>query len=348
MKVAIVILNYNGRHHLEDFLPSVLAHCPAYAEVIVADNASTDDSVAWLATHHPELRVIALPQNFGFAGGYNRALEQVNAPFYALVNSDLEVTEDWLDPLIDQLENDPTIAAAQPKIRDFNQRDHFEYAGASGGFIDRNGYPFCRGRIFGHCERDIGQHDDVREVFWATGACMLVRAEAFHQVEGFDDHLFAHMEEIDLCWRMKNQGWTVFCVPTSTVYHLGGGTLATYHPRKTFLNFRNNLSVMIKNDYADWFWLRLLKRMVLDGAAALYLFFERGPRHSLALLQAHFSLYGRMRSHLRGRKLWKARANHINLTGKYTGNIVFDFYLNKKRVFSALQNAYFVRKPRRF
>ncbi|MFT5972942.1 MAG: GT2 family glycosyltransferase, partial [Cryomorphaceae bacterium] len=206
MKTAIVILNYNGEAHLRRFLPSVVEHNPKDVDVIVADNGSTDDSITFLQSEFPDVRLIQLPQNYGFAGGYNEALKQVTADIYVLLNSDVEVTQGWLEPLLAEMESRPAVTACQPKIRAIENRKHFEYAGASGGFLDKNGYPFCRGRLFDHTERDIGQHDDQREIFWASGACLLIRSSSFHEVDGFDSTLFAHMEEIDLCWRLKNQG----------------------------------------------------------------------------------------------------------------------------------------------
>ncbi len=347
MKAAIVILNYNGEKHLRNFLPSAVKYCPDWAEVIVADNASTDGSVAMLSTEFPEVRRIILDQNYGFAGGYNKALAQVEATYFALVNNDLEVTEGWLDVLVKTLDNDEEIAAIQPKIKDYNKRQYFDYAGASGGFIDLHGYPFCRGRIFDHCERDIGQHNDPREVFWATGACMVIRSASFREIGGFDGALFAHMEEIDLCWRLKNRGRRIYCNPAAVVYHVGGGTLNKQHPRKTYLNFRNNLIVVIKNDYRNRFWGKLLKRMLLDAVAAFRFLFLHGPHHFLAVLRAHLYLHTHFRQLLRQRKSLRAAAGYINRTGLFKGNIVKEFFLRKKRVFGSLESARFVRTNRR-
>jgi GT2 family glycosyltransferase len=264
MRTAIVILNWNGRPWLERFLPTVITRS-AGAEVIVADNASTDDSVSWLERNHGTVRVIHLTTNLGFAGGYNAALEQVKADRYMLLNSDVEVMPDWLDTLNVYLDAHPRMAACQPKVLSQRHPERFEHAGAAGGFIDRNGYPFCRGRIFEITEEDHGQYDDEREVFWATGACLLIRAEAFHAAGGFDAALFAHMEEIDLCWRLRRMGWTIGYTSKAVVHHVGGGSLDYRSPRKTYLNFRNSLIVLTKNLHNGWFWWWLFRRLVLDG-----------------------------------------------------------------------------------
>nr|MBP8033086.1 glycosyltransferase family 2 protein [Bacteroidia bacterium] len=245
-KVAVVILNWNGKPFLEKFLPTVLQYSSG-AQIIVADNQSSDDSVAFLKTQFPQVSVILNPSNDGFATGYNLALKQVKAEYYVLLNSDVEVTENWLQPIIKLMDENLKVAACQPKILDYNHPSKFEYAGAAGGFIDKYGYPFCRGRIFNVLEEDKAQYDTAKEVFWATGACMFVRAEAFWKVGGFDDDYFAHMEEIDVCWRMKNIGYQIYVEPSSKVYHVGGGTLNKLSPRKTFLNFRNNLTTLTKN-----------------------------------------------------------------------------------------------------
>ena len=246
-KVAVVILNWNGRHIIEKFLPSVVTNTAGEAEVIVADNGSTDDSLAFLAEHYPTLRTIALDKNYGFAGGYNRALAQVEADYYVLLNDDVECTPNWGSPVIEMMEADSEIAVAQPKLLMYDQKDTFEYAGGAGGFIDRFGYPFCRGRMFNTLEQDHGQYDDARQVFWATGAAMFVRSNVWHQLGGLDDDFFAHMEEIDFCWRAKNAGHKIAYCPRSVLYHVGGGTLPKSSPMKTMLNFRNNLSMLYKN-----------------------------------------------------------------------------------------------------
>ncbi|MCZ4409599.1 glycosyltransferase family 2 protein [Cryomorphaceae bacterium 1068] len=346
MKTAIVILNYNGEAHLRRFLPSVVEHNPKDVEIVVADNASTDGSADFLRSEYPTIQLIQLPTNYGFAGGYNEALKQVSADIYVLLNSDVEVTSGWLHPLLTEMKDRPEVTACQPKIRAVENRKYFEYAGASGGFLDKNGYPFCRGRIFDNTERDIGQHDDEREVFWASGACILIRSESFHEAEGFDETLFAHMEEIDLCWRLKNQGHRIYCFPQSTVYHLGGGTLSSTNPRKTYLNFRNNLSIIVKNDYKGSLFQKLLKRMIFDGAAAGYMLITSGPKHSFAVLRAHSFFYSNLSRLLKERKYWREKSHDINRTGLYKGSIVQDYFKDKKKVFGSLATNLFVRQNR--
>ena len=244
-KVAIVILNWNGRKMMEQYLPSVIAHSQG-ATIYVADNASTDDSLEWLHIYNNKVKTILLDQNYGFADGYNRALKQVEAEYYVLLNSDVEVTPHWLEPLIDYMDTHSDVAACQPKLLSFVDKTKFEYAGAAGGFIDRFGYPFCRGRLFDTIEADNGQYDQVTPVLWATGACFLIRSKDFWDVRGLDSRFFAHNEEIDLCWRLRIMGRKIVCLPDSVVYHLGGGTLPKGNPRKTFLNFRNNLTMLYK------------------------------------------------------------------------------------------------------
>ena len=245
MKLSVVILNWNGRKHLERFLPSVVEHTSGDAEVVVADNGSSDDSLVWLRMRYPEVRTIVLDRNYGFAGGYNRALQQIDSDYVLLLNSDVEVTAGWWQPLVEVLDNDASVAAVAPKLRSVERRDEFEYAGAAGGFIDYLGYPFCRGRILSTVERDEGQYDDCREIFWASGAAMCCRREVFTKLGGFDEDFFAHMEEIDLQWRMQLAGWRIMVEPRSVVYHLGGGTLPA-SARKIYLNHRNNLAMLFK------------------------------------------------------------------------------------------------------
>ncbi len=338
-----MILNYNGVSHLRQFLPSVVAYTPDWAEIIVADNGSTDCSLAAIESEFPSIRAIALGHNYGFAGGYNLALRQINAGYYIILNSDVEITEGCFTKLIERMDSMPEVSAAQPKIRDYKRRDHFEYAGAAGGFIDKHGYPFCRGRIFNFCERDIAQHDDMREVFWASGACLVVRSKVFHEIGGFDESLFAHMEEIDLCWRLKNQGHRIFCFPEARVYHLGGGTLSAGRPRKTFLNFRNNLIIVLKNDLRKRLFWRLLKRISLDGLGAVYLLFTKGPLHFLAVMRAHFAFYFMFPKVRKERRRLKAKAKDRNRTGVYRHAIFQSYFLDGKKVFGALESRFFVR-----
>jgi len=308
VKTAVVILNWNGRNFLENFLPSVLSNTsPDEAEIWVADNGSQDDSIAFLSRNYPRVKCLLLDRNYGFAGGYNRALRQIHAQYYLLLNSDIEVTPGWLGPLVQVLDERKEVAAVMPKIKSYYQRHCFEYAGAAGGFIDRFGYPFCRGRIFYTVEEDRGQYDDECSVFWATGACMLIRSEAFHKAGGFDDMFFAHMEEIDLCWRLKNMGLLIRYTPRSVVYHVGGGTLNKDNPKKTYLNYRNNLYMLYKNLPRRHFFSKMLCRMMLDGISAIkHLLLFQG-RYCMAILRAHGSFY------LRLSELWRYRKNNASL-----------------------------------
>lgn len=283
--LAIVILNFNGARFLSQFLPSVVEHSKDY-RIVVADNASTDHSLLVLEEQFPEVEVIRLEQNWGFAGGYNKALEQIDTTYYLLLNSDVAVTTGWLAPLLHLLEHNENVAACQPKIRAYHQPAYFEYAGAAGGFLDWLAYPFCRGRIFETLEKDTGQYDIARPVFWATGACMLVRAKVFWEMGGFDEEFFAHMEEIDLCWRMNSSGYEVWACPQSVVYHVGGGTLSKENPRKTYLNFRNGLWMLIKNTQNKLF-IKLPIRVFLDWLAALQ-FLSKGQRNNAkAVVKSH-------------------------------------------------------------
>lgn len=269
MRVAIVILNWNGRTMLEKYLPSVVRFSQEEAEVIIADNASTDDSLEWLEQNFPHIRTIVLDKNYGFAGGYNMALKQVESEYYILLNSDVEVTHHWLSPLIEQMDAHKEIAACQPKLLAMHNKGVFEYAGAAGGFLDKYGYPYCRGRIFDTIEQDLGQYDSNLEIFWATGACLMIRSKDYWAVGGLDERFFAHNEEIDLCWRLQLDGRKIYCIPSSEVYHVGGGTLPKSNPRKTFLNFRNNLTMLWKNLPDNELRLIMRRRWFLDYLAAL-------------------------------------------------------------------------------
>lgn len=269
MKCSIIILNWNGVNHLRTYLPSVVAHSAVKGcEVIVADNGSTDSSLAILAEEFPSVKTIVLDKNYGFAEGYNRAIEQVNSDYVVLLNSDVEVTDGWLDPLLDYMDTHAEVAAVQPKIRSWRNKAFFEHAGAAGGFMNRLGYPYCRGRVLWRVEEDKGQYDTVTDVDWTSGACMLVRTKVYKDCGGLDAAFFAHMEEIDLCWRMRNAGWRLVCIPQSVVYHLGGGSLAYESPRKTYLNHRNNLLMIYKNKQHPYGVLFI--RFFLDYAAALF------------------------------------------------------------------------------
>ena len=341
-RAAIVILNYNGRAYLERFLPSVLASTYPNCEVIIADNGSTDDSLAFLAENYPELRHIDLRLNHGFAEGYNQALRQVEAPYYILLNSDIEVTPDWIEPIIELMERDPTVGACQPKILSYHQRERFEYAGASGGWLDAFGYPFCRGRIFDVMERDTGQYDDLQEVFWASGAAFFVRGKLFHALGGFDPDYFAHSEEIDLCWRIKRAGYKVMARPRSVVYHVGGGTLSYDTPRKVHLNFRNSLYTLLKNETsARLLWLLPL-RLLLDNLAALLFLTQGKLKHIQSIARAHWVFvahFQAMRHKRRQAKEWIEKASigpGREQAGRYRGSIVWQYFALRRRHFKNL------------
>jgi GT2 family glycosyltransferase len=291
IKTAVVILNWNGKDWLEKFLPTVIKHSND-AEIVIADNRSTDDSLSFLEENFPLITIVENKENLGFASGYNKALNQIHSEYYVLLNSDVEVSENWLSPIVNLLDKDKTIAACQPKLLDFNKRNKFEYAGASGGFIDNLGYPFCRGRIFDSLEEDSGQYNDAREVFWATGACLFVRADTFWEVGGFDADFFAHQEEIDLCWRLKNKGYKIMVEPKSEVFHVGGGTLDAASAFKTHLNFRNNLAMLFKNLALPSLLIVIPIRLLLDAVAAIsFLKQKKGIAHLFAIVKAHFSFY---------------------------------------------------------
>ena len=288
-KTAIVILNYNGRNFLEKFLPSVISHSAGFL-IYVADNASTDDSVQWLKIHYPQIHLLQLSTNKGYAGGYNEALKEITADYYVLLNSDVEVSPQWLPPMVQFLDENPTIAACQPKILAHHNPDQFEYAGACGGFVDWLGYPYCRGRIFDFCETDTGQYDSIIPIFWASGACLVIRASAFHEVGGFDEVFFAHMEEIDLCWRLHHVGYQVYCYPLSKVWHVGGGTLPASSPFKTYLNYRNSLAMLYKN-LDKHLWSTIFLRLVLDGISSVRFLIKGQWKDILAIIKAHFKFY---------------------------------------------------------
>lgn len=293
MKIAIVILNWNGKSWLEKFLPNVIANS-ADSDIYVIDNASTDDSVSFLKQRFPSVKIIINEKNEGFAGGYNEGLKQIDCEIYCLLNSDVEVTENWLEPITTLFKADENIAAIQPKILDYNRRNYFEFAGAAGGLIDNLGFPYCRGRIFENIEEDLGQYNDEIEIFWASGCCLFIRSKDFWEQNGFDSRFFAHQEEIDLCWRLKNSGEKIYYTGKSTVYHVGGGTLKKENPRKTFLNIRNNLSMLLKNlPFPQLIWIIFL-RFILDGFAGIYLGYKNGFSHFTAVIKAHFSFYGQM------------------------------------------------------
>lgn len=336
-RTAVVILNWNGKKFLEQFLPSVISHSSKSAGIIVADNASADDSISFLEANHPEIRIIRNKTNAGFAGGYNKALKQVDADYFVLLNSDIEVTPGWIEPVIEMMDRDPLIAACQPKLLDYYDRNKFEYAGAAGGFIDKFGYPFCRGRLFQSVETDTGQYDDPAEIFWATGACMFVRAEVYRAFGGLDDRFFAHMEEIDFCWRAKNEGYKIMYCPDSVVYHVGGGTLPKKSWKKTYLNMRNNNIMLYKNLPAGKLFYVFTLRLILDGIAAFKFLFDGGFRDFFAVVKAHFRFYSLLPELKRKRHLKK----HKEVSMIYQKNLVYEYFLRQKRRFSDLDKEKF-------
>jgi len=332
MKVAVVILNWNGRNYLRTFLPSVIQHSKQ-AEIIVADNASTDDSLNLLRMEFPSVKLILNEKNEGYAGGYNHALNKVDADYFILLNSDVEVTDGWIEPVIAMMEKDPSIAAAQPKILSQIDKTSFEYAGAAGGFIDKFGFPFCRGRIFNTLEKDTGQYNDARRIFWATGACMFVRSTMFKKVKGFDEKFFAHMEEIDLCWRLQKAGGSVWYCPDATVYHVGGGTLSKTNPHKAYLNFRNNLLMLYKNLPEKEFGTVITYKRFFDTVAAIKFFASNGNLHeSKAVSRAH-SDFGKMKKDVE--KTPEGNNEEISKV-IYQGSIVNAYFLGGKKRFTQL------------
>ena len=325
---------------MQEFLAPLLGYSPE-ADVIVTDNGSNDASLSWLAQHYPKVRRIALVENLGYAGGYNRAIAQLKAqeekdgkaPYslYILLNNDIKVVQHWLPPIIQAFKNNKDLVAAQPKIKDLSNLQHFEYAGAAGGYLDALGYPFCRGRILGILEQDHGQYDGSQDIFWASGACLVLRAEAFARVGGFDADLFAHQEEIDLCWRLQSQGGRVACITQSSVYHKGGGTLESANPRKTYLNFRNSLLVLIKNVAGPRIIVIVKFRLFLDGLSGLVFLLQGKPKHTLAIVKAHFSVYRLLPKYLKKRKKWANRLKYAHIS-----SILYARFFKNRRYFSQL------------
>ena len=302
MKTAIVILNWNGQKLLEQFLPSIVNFSLQHADIYVADNASSDHSIAFVKKFYPSVKIIENATNGGYAKGYNDALQAVDADIYCLINSDIEVTKNWITPVLDVFKNDEKTAIVQPKILDFKDKTKFEYAGAGGGFIDLYGYPYCRGRVFNDLEKDKQQFNDISEIFWASGACFFIRSKVYHQINGFDEDYFAHQEEIDLCWRTQNMGYKIKYVGTSAVYHVGGATLQETNPHKTYLNFRNSLLNVVKNVPKKWFLFVIFSRLILDGIAGITFIIELRPIHTWSILKAHLSFYKNFYKFLKKRK----------------------------------------------
>ena len=337
MRTAVVILNWNGEKFLNQFLPVLLRNTQLPGvDIYVADNASTDNSLSLIEEQFPTVKTLLLDKNYGFAGGYNKALAQINADYFVLLNSDVEVTENWLQPLLNYMNENADVAACQPKIKSFYNRDYFEHAGASGGFIDYLGFPFCRGRVVGTAEMDRGQYDTVIDVFWATGACLLIRSELYNQVGGLDDEFFAHMEEIDLCWRLKGQGFRIVCIPQSEVYHVGGGTLQVEHPHKTYLNFRNNLLMLYKNLPQKSLSNIMRWRMLFDYAAAFQLFVTGKPQNAKSVFKARKDFKKMLPGFVDKRIENLSLTTRTDFPEMLRKSIVIEYYLKGNKTYSKL------------
>lgn len=331
-KVAVVILNWNGEHFLKKFLPTLIENTPkSEVEIVVADNGSADGSLEVLKSF-PSVRTISLDKNYGYTGGYNRALSQIRAEYYVLLNSDIETPKGWLEPLVAFMDSNPHVAACAPKLIDYNRKQFFEYAGAAGGFIDLFGYPFCRGRILSVIEADNGQYDDPMPIFWASGACMMVRSSGFWEVGGFDDDFFAHMEEIDLCWRLQNRGYLIYSIPSSVVYHVGGGTLPNNNPYKLFLNYRNNLFMLHKNLSLRALIMVIPVRIVLDAFSAFVYLINGRLSFTKAVFKAHKQYLANLSVLNKKRLMLKP----FNQASRYRRLILVDFFLLRRRMFYRL------------
>jgi len=339
MSVAIVILNWNGENYLQKFLPILIDNTliPG-VEIIVADNASTDSSLSLLKDKFPTIRTIVFDKNYGFAGGYNKALAEVEADYFVLLNSDVEVTPGWLNPMLEYMDGHEKVAACQPKILSYANRSKFEHAGAAGGYIDQFGFPFCRGRVLGLAEEDKGQYDTITDIFWATGACLLIRSNLYWKAGGLDDEFFAHMEEIDLCWRLKSRGYRIVCIPASSVFHVGGGALNYESPHKTYLNFRNNLLMLYKNLPARLLEKTMYWRFVFDYAAAFQLFITGKPKNALSVFKARRDFKNMQPAFEEKRKqniLYATSDNKQNILQK---SIVLEYYLKGKKTYKAIMD----------
>jgi len=309
LKLAVVILNWNGKQLLEQFLPAMINHSQKVAKIYIADNASTDNSIEFIRSNYPQVKIIQNSNNGGYAKGYNESLRHIDADIYALVNSDIEVTEDWIQPIIEEFKISEKTAIIQPKILDFNNKTKFEYAGAAGGYLDFFGYPYCRGRVFNSLENDNNQYNDTTDIFWASGACFFIRSSVFHQLDGFDEQFFAHQEEIDLCWRAKNEDFNIKYIGTSTVFHIGGATLNEASPRKTFLNFRNSLFTATKNLPKRYLFLVIFSRLLLDAVAGIKFIIDLKPLHTWAIIKEHFSFYRFMPAMIKKRQKTSYKSN---------------------------------------
>jgi GT2 family glycosyltransferase len=336
-RVAVVILNWNGRNFLKDFIPDVIEFSSDHSDIYVIDNNSVDDSVYLLQSNFPQVNIIQLSENFGFAKGYNLGLKQIDAEYYVILNSDVKVSENWISPVINFLDENTDYAACQPKLLSYSQRDRFEYAGGAGGFIDKLGYPFCKGRIFNSIEKDIKQYDDYDEIFWATGACMFVRADVFHKVNGFDEDFFAHMEEIDFCWRLKNLGYKIGYCSDSFVFHVGGGSLPKSSAFKTYLNMRNNLIMVYKNLNTKHINMIIFRRFLFDFISSLKFLFDGGFKEFITVPRAHYYFL----KHIRKIKAKRNNLPHIEVSRMYKKSIVFEYFIKKKRYFFQLKRSDF-------
>ncbi len=332
MKTAIIILNWNGKKLLEQFLPSIVNFSSQEAEVYVADNASTDDSIEFIKQNYPTVKIVQNTTNGGYAKGYNDALQHIDADVYCLVNSDIEVTQNWLTPILKTFKKEKNTAIIQPKILDFKDKTKFEYAGAAGGYIDAFGYPYCRGRLFDALEVDNGQFNDITNIFWASGACFFIRSTVFHNLKGFDEDYFAHQEEIDLCWRAQNNGLDIKYVGKSTVYHVGGATLETLNPKKTYLNFRNSLLTLLKNLPASKIFFVIFSRLILDGIAGIKFLSELKPLHTWAILKAHFSFYKNFFKFLKKRKELNKKKSYFLHT-----SVIWQYFALGRKKFEELK-----------
>lgn len=335
-RVAIVILNWNGQKLLEQFLPSVLNTSYPNCEIVVADNGSTDNSVKFIEQHYPSIHLIQLPNNLGYAGGYNQALQQVTADYYVLLNSDVEVSPSWIDPMVTLLESNKNIGACQPKLLSWKQKDHFEYAGAAGGWIDVLGYPFAKGRVLEYCEKDNNQYDKPEPIFWASGAALFIRASTFHVLHGFDSFFFAHQEEIDLCWRAQLAGHKIFSCPTSVVWHVGGSTLPAGNSQKTFLNYRNNHLMLLKNlPLSQLLWV-IPVRFALDAVAAWKALLSGDPGYWLAVARAHFAIMDWLMSSKSNNLFPEKRKSPLQ--GVFKGSILWKYYVKGQKTFTEIVN----------
>ncbi|MDQ3072105.1 MAG: glycosyltransferase family 2 protein [Bacteroidota bacterium] len=335
-KLAIVVLSYNGKSLLEKFLPPIIATCPDYGAVYVVDNASTDGTEEFIKSKFPSVSLVRLEVNKGFTNGYVESLPMIEAEYYALVSSDVEVSPGWVEPVIGLMDSDPETGICQPKIKSYNQKTHFEYSGAAGAFIDSFGYPFCRGRLFFTIEEDTGQYDDVREVFWCSGACMFIRADLYHEVGGFDNDYYAHMEDIDLSWRVKNYGYKVMVCPQSVVYHVGGHIISYGSPAKVFRNYKNGLIMMLKNMPASQVWWKIPFRISMDMVAGTRALVKGNPKELGAIFKAHLEFAKGLPQWVHKRKTAKKQLKAPNHEGIYPGSVVADYFLKGKRKFSDL------------